>query len=222
MNKALHLGAIFCLVHNFSISHAEDVYIPPPLNPQTSVLSTSVKNYFIMESLVPKSMWFQFNRDEKFFTFNNAYMTSWTAIANDKPIMARQMSACSAYDGSVCQSVNEFYKPKAPEFIFTGLYKINGDNILTFGTNTGYDSSKLSVSPSFMIGGATRYYLNEKKDSHLIFEGSYWFGSSVSHKPCLDSYDRQYFCGNLTAWSDFKYDQHPDSYNVKLWYEKVF
>ena len=26
----------------------------------------------------------------------------------------------------------------------------------------------------------------------------------MKHKPCTDSYNRQYFCGNLTAWSDYK------------------
>ena len=73
-----------------------------------------------------------------------------------------------------------------------------------------------------MLGAATRYYLNDKKDSHLILEGQYWFGSFVSHKPCLDSFDRQYFCGNLTAWSDLNYNPHPESYTLKLWFEKVF
>ena len=202
---------------------AEDINTLQNLNPQTSVLSsTSVKNYFIMESMVPKSMWFQFDRDAHFVTLNNAYMSQWTAVANDRPIMARQMSACSGYDSSVCQNINAFYKPKTPEFIVTGLYKLNGDNILSFGANSGFDSEKLRISPSFMLGAATRYYLNDKKDSHLILEGQYWLGSSVSHKPCLDSFDRQYFCGNLTAWSDFNYNPHPESYTFKLWFEKVF
>jgi hypothetical protein len=30
------------------------------------------------------------------------------------------------------------------------------------------------------------------------------FGGDTNHKPCLDEYDREYYCGDLTAWSDFE------------------
>ena len=192
------------------------------LDPRLSLVPTSLKNHFIMESLVPPKWKYQFNPDEQYFAVTGIYLSDWTVSANDKPIMARQLSTCSIYDGTVCQNINSFYKPAAPELILTGMYKINGDNILSFGINTGYSSQKLSVSPSFLIGGAMRFYTSEKKDSHFILEGNYWFGSSVTHRPCLDSYERQYFCGNLSAWSDFQYDRHPESYNIKLWYEKLF
>ncbi len=218
----IKLSLFFITILATVICNAAEVNLLNGLNPQNSLTSTSVKNYFIMEASVPQKWRFQFNPDEPYFAITGAYLSSWVATVNDKPLMARPNNACSAYDASVCQNVNEFYKPDSPELIVTGLYKINSDNILSFGLNTGYSSSKLKVSPSFLIGGAKRFYTSDKKDSHFVVEGNYWLGSNVAHRPCLDSYDREYFCGNLTAWSDFYYDQHPKSYNVKIWYEKIF
>jgi hypothetical protein len=172
--------------------------------------------------MIPEKWKFQYNRDEQYFALTGIYLSNWIVAANDKPIALRQVNACSAYDGTVCQNINGFYKPDTPELILTGMFKIDGDNILSFGINTGYNSSKLSVSPSFLIGGATRFYTSDKKDSHIILEANYWLGSNVTHRPCYDSFDREYYCGNLTAWSDFQYDHHPSSYNMKVWYEKVF
>ena len=201
---------------------AEETGATSSLNPLTSIITTSVKNYFIMEASVPKKWYFQYNPDEPFFAITGAHISNWLATVNDKPLMIRPYDVCSSYDPSVCQNTNEFYKPKSPELILTGIYRINSDNILSFGVNTGYSSSKLTVSPSFLIGGAKRFYTSEKKDSHVVIEANYWLCSNVVHRPCLDSYDREYYCGNLTAWSDFNYDRHPDSYNVKIWYEKIF
>lgn len=222
MTHIIKLSLFFITIIACGIGNAEELNLSNALNPQNSLTPTSVKNYFMMEASVPTKWRFQYNPDEAYFAITGAYLSSSIATANDKPLMATPNNACSSYDASVCQNVNAFYKPNSPELIVTGIYKINSDNILSFGLNTGYSSSKLQVSPSFLIGGAKRFYTSNKKDSHFVVEGNYWLGSNVIHRPCLDSYDREYFCGSLTAWSDFNYDHHPDSYNVKIWYEKIF
>ena len=81
------------------------------LDPRLSLVPTTLKNYFIMESLVPPKWKFQFNPDEQYFAVTGVYLSDWTVSANDKPIMARQFGTCSIYDGTVCQEINRFYKP---------------------------------------------------------------------------------------------------------------
>ena len=222
MTTAIKFCLFIITIMSYGMGNAEEFNLENALNPRYSLISTTVKNYFLMEASVPKKWQLQYNPDEAYFAITGAYMSTSLATVNDKPLMNSPNNVCSSYETSVCQNVNNFYKPNSPELIVTGIYKIDSDNILSFGFNTGYNSSKLHVSPSFLIGAAKRFYTSSKKDSHFVVEGNYWHGSNVTHHPCLDSYDREYFCGSLTAWSDFNYDHHPDSYNVKIWYEKLF
>ncbi len=216
MNSYLKFSILAILPFLANLSNAAN------LEPKTSLISTSLKNHFVMDALVPQRMKHQIDSVQPKFGISGVYLSSWVATVNDRPLMGRLTETCSGYDLSVCQNLGDFYKPSAYQFIMAGFYRVDSDNILAFGVNSGFASQKLTVSPSFLIGGATRFYTSKDKDSHLILEGNYWFGSKVAHKPCLDSYDREYFCGNLTAWSEFNYDHRPDSYNIKIWYVKVF
>ncbi|MDX8386261.1 MAG: hypothetical protein R8M11_07075 [Gallionella sp.] len=216
MNSRLTISIVLLLALSANVSNAAS------LDPNTSVISTSLRNYFVMDALVPQRMKYRMESAFPQHGISGVYLSSWVATVNDRPLMDRLSKTCSGYDEVICYSLGDFYKPSADQLILTGFYKIDSNKILSYGVNSGFSSQKLSVTPAILIGGATRFYTSKDKDSHLIIEGNYWFGSKVDHKPCFDSFDRAYFCGNLTAWSDFDYDHSPDSFNVKIWYAKIF
>ena len=148
--------------------------------------------------------------------------TSTFISSNAEVFMSKPGKVCSTYDTTICEDVSDKYAPSNVPLLFQGLYKISENTIVTLGFNTGFESQKVSVTPSGSLGGAYRWHLAANHTSHVIIEGSYWFGAVISHRPCLDSYDREYFCPTLSAWSDFSYDPYPKSYYVRLTYEKVF
>ena len=186
-----------------------------------STIPKTVKNYFVMDSLLSEEGKRVNNHQQK-VQLIASIDTSIVVTSNAEPLMSKPNTVCSGYDNTVCQDVSDKYTPKNIPLLLYGLYKISGDAIFTFGLNTGFDSPKLSVTPSISLGGAKRWYASGNKTSHIILEGNYWMGAVITHRPCLDSYDREYYCPTLMAWSDFSYDPTPRSYNLKIWYEMVF
>jgi len=192
-------------------------------------LARSSSQYFILDALLP----YEYQRaldDRKFFSittfslgaFTNSSTHNQSMISvNDLPIMEQPKSV---YSEAISASfdVRRFYEPRYPQTSVSGILALDGSTILQWGFNTGYDSWKLTVSPSIMIGLAKRFYLSDTRDSHIILEASNWIGGSVKHRPCYSNYDRQYFCGDAIAWTDYSYDARPQSAFMKVTYEKVF
>lgn len=133
-------------------------------------------------------------------------------MSNDDSLMSAPSSVCSGYDKAICHSVSKFYQSNHTPMLISGLYFMNPDEIVQFGMNTGFDSSKLTVAPSAMLGFGKRIHLNKKRTAQIVLNGYKWVGGQVTHRACQDSFDREYFCGNLTAWSDFSWDENPQSY----------
>lgn len=136
--------------------------------------------------------------------------------------MAVPTTVCSGYDASVCHPVGKFYQSSRIPIFASALVFLNRDEIVQLGFNSGFNSAKLTVTPSIMLGAGQRFYVNKSRTSQIVLHGYRWFGGRVTHRPCLDSFDREYFCGNLTAWSDFTWDAHPKSYAVYFVFNKVF
>ena len=109
---------------------------------------------------------------------------------------------CSDYEGSVCTDVSKFY-----QFNQYSQWRMTLVGTLTpvFGARitlvTGVDAAKMGVEPRIILGliGAR----NLGRDSTLSAEIYNSFMGSTYHRPCTDDYDREYYCGNLTAWSDY-------------------
>lgn len=144
------------------------------------------------------------------------------AMVNDDQLMAVPATVCSGYDASICHAVGKFYQANQLPIFASALVFLSRDEIVQLGFNSGYDSAKLSVTPSVMLGAGRRFYLNESRKSQLVVHGYRWFGAQVTHRPCLDSFNREYFCGNLTAWSDFTWDSRPQSYAAYLVFNRLF
>jgi hypothetical protein len=187
----------------------------------SQLIPRTLKNYFVIEALLGEHEKLA-HRDQSKFQITALIDTSTFISSNAEVFMSKPGKVCSTYDSTVCQDVSDKYTPSNIPLLFQGLYQISEDSIITMGFNTGFESSKISVNPSASLGGAHRWYLAANHTSHLIIEGNYWFGAVVTHRPCLDSYDREYFCPTLSAWSEFSYDPYPRSYSFKLTYEKVF
>ena len=111
-------------------------------------------------------------------------------------------TVCSAYDSGVCANVNEFY-----QFNHKTLQRVTA--VVTFSNQwglrlsftTGAQATKLALDPRLQIGILRTKAMASGRS--LSAEAFSTLGGDTRHKPCLDEYDREYFCGSLTAWSDY-------------------
>jgi hypothetical protein len=74
--------------------------------------------------------------------------------------------------------------------------------VYSIGFDSGVRTKKLSIKPSLFLGFAQAYAFSNRQ--HVAISVGHWFGGSISESPCIDAYDRQYWCPNLTAWEDYE------------------
>lgn len=237
MVKWLHLLSGFGLaVTAFATASAALAFgqNPTPYDSENFVPNTLVERsssqYFVLDAALPAE--WQGALDQRqwigvtgFFVggiSNGGSAPALTINTQDMTLLQQPEHVCSQYDKAMCFNVGDFYTPHMPQAGVTGIFALDGSTMLQWGVNTGFDSAKLTVSPAIMLGLAKRFYLTEDRASHIVFEASEWIGGAVKHRPCLDNFDRQYFCGTVSAWSDFSYDSRPRSGFLKLTYEALF
>ncbi len=109
----------------------------------------------------------------------------------------------SAYDLEGIFDVSDMYKMKSDRltFISNFLSKQLG-TIYSIGFDSGYKSEKLRIESSLFLGLAKGVKLSER--NYIGLSVGRWIGGRITEKPCYDSFDRAYWCQNLTAWSDYK------------------
>lgn len=139
--------------------------------------------------------------------FTQAALSSeWQIIEASYVPMAYPVAAygfvCSAYDVSVCANVSSFYK-----FNKQTLQRVTlvGAFVNQWGVRialtAGAQAEKLVVDPRLQVGLIHTQTLAEGRSLSGEIYAS--VGGDMKHRPCLDAYDREYFCGSLTAWSDY-------------------
>lgn len=74
--------------------------------------------------------------------------------------------------------------------------------MLSIGYDSGSKSQKISISKTFFLGLST--YKKIDTNSAIFFLVGGWQKERINEQPCIDEYDREYWCPNLTAWSDRK------------------
>lgn len=191
------------------------------LEPDSLLITTSAKDAFPLDSRFPKDWWFAL--DQKMdFSFTSVFASTKEIAAGGQSLMKVQMRTCSIYDQTICYSTGQFYQPDRPQIVASGFLKIDGMNALLFALDTGFRAEKITVTPGLLLGWTHRHYLNERRDHHVVVELAGWLGQSVRHTPCYDSFHRAYYCGNLSSWQDFQYDDHPTALYAKVWYEFAF
>lgn len=191
------------------------------LEPESSLVATSAKSAFSLDARLPREWWFALDQ-YSYIGLTNIYVGERNIAAVGESLMTRPERTCSIYDSAICFNTSRFYRPDAPQIVLSGYAKLDGNNALLFGLDTGYRAEKIDVSPALMIGLSRRHYLTEKRDAQFVFEVAGWIGQSVNHRPCYDQYNRSYYCGNLSAWSDFSYNQNPTNLYLKLWFDYAF
>ena len=191
------------------------------LDPESALLPTSAKQTFVMDAQLPPEFWHALD-ERSYLAITGLAIGERMIAAGGQSLMSLPSHVCSIYDPSICFDVGTFYQAAMPQLLLSGLLMLDGNNAIIWGIDTGFKSAKLAVSPSLLLGLSKRWFLSERRDGQFIFEASGWLGQSVSHEPCYDKFDRAYYCGNLSAWSDFSYNPHPSDMYLKVWYEKAF
>jgi len=188
-----------------------------------SVLNLNSVNPFALRETVSaysKTVSYFANKPVELFLPTSVYVNNSSAVSHDISVLTVPVNLCSVYDRSICYNLSNFYKSINPQAIISGYYFFNKNDAIIIGLNTGFNSPKLVIQPSIELGYSTLVSL--EKNVNFVFEGSKWLGGHIEHKPCADTFDREYYCGNLSAWSDFHYQSHVNSYTMRFLYQWKF
>jgi hypothetical protein len=123
----------------------------------------------------------------------------------------------TSYDGEI-RSISEFYEPERPTIKVGGDIYLGAATRISLDLDGGYQSRKLDIDPTLAIGVDHTIGLSSSRDHDLSLQvhGSVSIGGKQNHTSCVDSYDREYYCGNLTAWTDFVQHETANPYKVML------
>jgi hypothetical protein len=118
------------------------------------------------------------------------------------PTSSQYGLVCSGYNNAVCSDMSEFYRMDRRLLRRVGLVT---ELSPSWGVRTqfteGAAAPKLVIRPRLLLGLIGSRSLPEGRSVTAEVFGT--FGGEIRHRPCLDDYDRQYFCGSLTSWQDF-------------------
>lgn len=118
-----------------------------------------------------------------------------------EPAFFAPSQARSAYDALVVHDLRDFYTARHTRAAFIINQHLGRSGfLLSMGYDSGSKSDKFEVARSRYLGLAKSVRLAQ--GSFLYLSAGRWLGGSVKESPCLDAYDRAYWCPNLTAWQD--------------------
>ena len=122
-------------------------------------------------------------------------------LSSGRSLLSVNDMASSAYDEAITHNISDFYNPRniRQRWVVNYLYP-SSRWLFSVGYDSGLQADKLSIESSVFLGLAKNMEL--AKNHHLILSWGQWFGGKVTERPCLDAYDREYWCPNLTAWKD--------------------
>lgn len=134
----------------------------------------------------------------------------------EKPIIVR-----SAYDADAAYDITEMYSQKNKRVRFVANLAFNSSGgIISIGYDSGVRSQKLNISQNLYLG--INKTIQVKSNSFLGVGLGGWLKGGISESPCIDSYNREYWCQNLTAWTDY-HASYPAKYSyLDLRYLYIF
>ena len=97
-------------------------------------------------------------------------------------------------------SVEQFYDQEVPNILLGGYYS-EGRTTIPFGIDTGTHTSKLDTYGASI--GAYHTLPLADSNSDITF-GAKLSLDYIEHRPCIDEYNAEYYCGNLTPFSDLE------------------
>lgn len=112
-----------------------------------------------------------------------------------------QPVASSYYDPKVSFDITKFYESEKKRVRFIINYQLpNTSFFISYGYDSGTKAEKIEISNSIFFGLSQA--LSIQKRHFLFYSWGHWYGEKIKEKPCLDSYDREYWCPSLIAWKD--------------------
>ena len=136
----------------------------------------------------------------------SAFLTNGGFMNVDLPKTA------GSYDGKV-RSIERFYTPESRPYNIGGAIILDS-TLIKVNYNSGIDTEKLDINSSANIQVTQRVKLTDNVSIDATIGTT--IGGEVRHTACTDSIGREYFCGSLTAWSDFDAGKHEQPYNGSL------
>ena len=122
-------------------------------------------------------------------------------LSSGQSLMSVSSTVASGYDSAIAHQIGDFYQANnLRQRWVLNYFEPASRWLLSFGVDSGTQADKLSIAPSLFLGAATNLEL--AKRHQLLISWGQWFGGKVTERPCLDAYDREYWCPNLTAWKD--------------------
>lgn len=143
-----------------------------------------------------------FNMDYPFVTqmYVQREQGSFT-LSSGRGLLAINGMATSAYDQAIAHNISDFYNAANTRQRWLLNYLAPETRwLFSFGYDSGSQADKLSIESSVFLGLAKNFELS--RNHNLLFSWGQWFGGKVTERPCLDAYDREYWCPNLSAWID--------------------
>ena len=105
-----------------------------------------------------------------------------------------------SYDG-VARNVSRFYKSQGKEYKLGLIFAFDSDTMITLNYDNGLKTEKMKIDKYTEIKLVQGVKVNN--NLNLSFKTRIQIGGDISHTPCVDGFGRNYYCGSLTAWSDF-------------------
>lgn len=132
------------------------------LEPESSLVVTSAKDAFALNSLFLREWWFAW--DERMDIAITSFTVGEESIAAaGQSLMKRQSRTCSLYDSTICFDTTHFCKPDIPQIVLSGYAKLDGSNALMFGLDTDFRAQKNNgqsrpvaqlITPRLFVGAA--------------------------------------------------------------------
>lgn len=117
----------------------------------------------------------------------------------------------SGYDSAVTYDISEFYKKSNNRIKVISNFILDKPNtIFSIGFDSGVIAEKIVVQQNLFLGITHAFKVKNK--SYMVLSAGSWFGGGIKEYPCYDLFDREYWCQNLTAWSDYN-PKYPKNYN---------
>lgn len=128
----------------------------------------------------------------------------------------------SAYDPtSAAYEATSFYTAKSPRtHLILNYFIPHTLLLLSAGYDSGSDAEKITVNAAKFIGLSTFWRISSQSAVYILVGA--WEPQGVTERPCVDSYGREYWCANLTAWSDHVPMESAQANFVNLKYELRF
>ena len=119
-------------------------------------------------------------------------------------VLNAQPKVTSEYDEtSNAYGMTHFYTAaKQRQHLISNFVIPNTTAFISIGYDSGSKAEKISISKTLFIGFSAYKKLDSK--TAIFFMAGGWQKERITEQPCIDDYDREYWCPNLTAWSDYK------------------